>query len=86
MNNMLKDTNKNIKNIEINHTESIIIDYSFMCIYSIIVTLVSALGMALSVAAAIGSFGSVTPAAAWGFFFSLISFGLGIAEIAAACR
>ena len=86
MGNMLKDTNKNIKNMEIDKTESIIIDYSFMCIYSIIMTLGGALGMALSVAAIIGSFGSVTPLAAWGFFFSLNFFGLSIAGIAAACR
>ena len=86
MNNMLKDTNKNIKNMEINKTEGIVIDYSFMCIYSILVTMGSVLGMVISVAAAISSFGSVTPLAAWEFYFSLISFGLSMAGIAATCR
>ena len=32
MGNMLKSTNNNIKKIEINHTESIIIDYNWWCI------------------------------------------------------
>lgn len=40
MNNMLKDTNNNIKNIEINHTESIIIDFNWGCIKSIMVIVV----------------------------------------------
>ena len=35
MNNMLKDTNKNIKNMEINKTNAIAIDYSWECILSI---------------------------------------------------
>ena len=36
MGNMLKDTNKNIKNMNINGTNSIIIDYSWLCIVSFV--------------------------------------------------
>ena len=45
MNNMLKDTNKNIKNMEINKTESIIIDYNWICILSVLSLIVFILGV-----------------------------------------
>ena len=85
MNNMLGFVNKDIKNMEINGTNAIAIDYSFMCIYLIAITIGSAIGMAVSIASAIASFGTVTPAAAWGFFITLNFFGLGIAGVATSC-
>ncbi len=46
MNNMLKDTNNNIKNVGINGTDSIIMDYSWPCIVAI-VGLAAAIAMLL---------------------------------------
>ena len=47
MNNMLKDTNNNVKNMEINKTESIIIDWNWSCILSMIETILELVGITI---------------------------------------
>ena len=60
MNNMLKDTNNNVKNMEIDKTESIIIDWNWSCVLSMIetiMTLASIIGGLVIFGAATGGTG-----------------------------
>ncbi|EQB70933.1 MAG: hypothetical protein AMDU4_FER2C00210G0001 [Ferroplasma sp. Type II] len=86
MNGMLKSTNNGIKNIGIDKTVGIAIDYNeASCIFTIAYTVLAALTIVLSILAAVGSYGTLTPLAGWAFFFAVNAFGLSIGGVAATC-
>ena len=86
MNNMLKLTNNNIKNMEIDKTIGIAIDNNFMCAYSIALSIIGAVLIIATIIGAISSFGTLTPLAAWLFYGEVNAFGLGLAGVAVSCK
>ena len=77
MGNMLKSTNNNIKNITINKTESIIIDYTLNCILDIIGDALIILVMVFGIAAFEGfTAGIGTPVVAGLLFLGGLSGGI----------
>ena len=79
MGNMLKDTNKNIKNIEINHTESIIIDYNWNCILSMIGTILVLAGITIGLVIFGAATGGTSVLLGLGILASL---GIGLGSLA----
>ncbi|WP_201779309.1 hypothetical protein, partial [Acidiplasma aeolicum] len=69
MNNMLKSTNNNIKNMEINKTVGIAIDWGWMCDLSILLEVIAAIDLIGSATALVVATGGL----AWPVFFVVVA-------------
>jgi len=82
MNNTLGFTNNNIKNINIDKTNAVAIDYDAKCIIAIAIYIA---GAAIIIGTILFSGGTMTAAAAWLFFLAVDTYGISFALFPSEC-